>query len=172
MQIHRNLTFSALLTTAIFIAGCGKNDEATEGNAPDSSLASGQDPAATMEYQVSEIESLYPEAYATPSGLHFVVTETGSGPKPQRGQQVTANYHGTLLNGKVFDSSIERGKPFKFTVGIGQVIKGWDEAFLDMKRGEKRTLVLPSELGYGTRGAGPIPPNSILVFDVELIDFE
>lgn len=119
------------------------------------------------------IAERWPEAFATSTGLKYVVTQRGDGQgKPPAGSRVTAHYTGTLLDGTKFDSSVDRGKPFEFEVGRGRVIRGWDEAFLDMTKGEKRTLIIPSELGYGSRGAGgKIPPNATLVFDVELIDF-
>jgi FKBP-type peptidyl-prolyl cis-trans isomerase len=118
------------------------------------------------------IKEKYPNAIATPSGLMYVVTREGKGESPKPGTMVTAHYTGTLLNGKKFDSSVDRGSPFKFPVGAGRVIKGWDEAFLAMKKGEKRTLIIPPHLAYGSRGAGGvIPPNATLIFDVELIDF-
>lgn len=106
----------------------------------------------------------------TDSGLFFKVTKPSDGAKPQKGQSIQAHYEGRLTDGKVFDSSYSRGEPLEFSVGIGQVIRGWDEGLLAMSVGEKRTLVIRPELGYGARGAGGvIPPNAWLVFDVELV---
>jgi peptidylprolyl isomerase len=106
----------------------------------------------------------------TQSGLKYEDIVVGNGPSPQSGQEVTVHYTGTLENGNKFDSSLDRGKPFTFTIGVGQVIKGWDEGVMTMKVGGKRKLVIPPQLGYGARGVGPIPPNSTLVFEVELLD--
>ena len=119
------------------------------------------------------ISERWPDAVTTDSGLMYVVVQKGDGgAKPKQGNLVKAHYTGKLLNGTEFDSSVKRGQPLAFTVGVGQVIKGWDEAFLDMTKGEKRVIIIPSELGYGVRGAGrKIPPNATLVFDVELVDF-
>ena len=104
------------------------------------------------------------------SGLRIIIKENGSGKKPKSGQTISAHYKGYLEDGTVFDSSYQRNKPFEFPVGMGRVIKGWDEGFLDMNVGSKGTLIIPSNLGYGERGAGNmIPPNSTLIFDVELL---
>ncbi len=106
----------------------------------------------------------------TDSGLQYVVIEAGDGASPQTGQRVFVHYVGTLEDGTKFDSSRDRGKPFDFTIGQGQVIKGWDEGVGDMKVGDRRKLIIPPDLGYGARGAGGvIPPNATLIFDVELL---
>lgn len=110
------------------------------------------------------------KAMTTESGLRYEDIVVGTGASPERGQEVTVHYTGTLEDGTKFDSSLDRGQPFKFNIGIGQVIKGWDEGVLTMKVGGKRKLVIPSQLGYGARGAGDvIPPNATLVFEVELL---
>lgn len=112
----------------------------------------------------------------TASGLKYLDVEPGEGASPARGQRCTMHYTGWLwvdeAKGAKFDSSVDRREPFTFVLGVGQVIKGWDEGVAGMKKGGKRTLLIPAELGYGSRGAGGvIPPNATLVFDVELIDF-
>jgi peptidylprolyl isomerase len=109
-------------------------------------------------------------AKTTASGLRYVVTQEGTGATPTKGQTISAHYTGVLTTGEKFDSSRDRGQPFQTQIGVGRVIKGWDEAFLGMKVGEKRVLIIPPDLGYGARGApGAIPPNATLVFDVELM---
>lgn len=97
----------------------------------------------------------------------------GSGASPQKGNEVTVHYTGKFTDGKVFDSSVSRGKPFKFTLGVGQVIKGWDEGVARMKKGEKAVITCPYTHAYGENGMkGVIPPKATLIFDVELIDFK
>lgn len=106
----------------------------------------------------------------TASGLKYSDEVVGTGPTPQRGQTVTVNYTGTLENGKKFDSSLDRGKPADFRIGVGEVIKGWDEGLMTMKVGGKRHFVIPGKLAYGPAGRPPdIPPNATLIFDVELL---
>ena len=110
----------------------------------------------------------------TDSGLEYTDTVVGTGASPQKGKQVTVHYTGRLTDGKKFDSSVDRGQPFKFSIGLGQVIKGWDEGVMTMKVGGKRKLLIPASLGYGARGVGDglIPPNAELHFDVELLGVE
>jgi len=109
-----------------------------------------------------------------PSGLNYVEQQVGTGTEATSGKQVTVQYTGWLDNngakGQKFDSSLDHGQPFTFNLGVGQVIKGWDEGVAGMKEGGKRTLMIPSTLGYGANGAGSvIPPNANLIFDVELV---
>lgn len=97
-------------------------------------------------------------------------TQLGTGREAVKGAKVTVNYEGFLENNQKFDSSIDRGRPFSFVLGAGKVIKGWDQGLMGMKEGGKRTLHIPAELAYGSRSVGTIPPNSNLIFHVELIE--
>jgi peptidylprolyl isomerase len=113
----------------------------------------------------------------TPSGLQIIDTKAGTGASPKTGQICVMHYTGWLYeNGKKgakFDSSVDRGKPFEFPIGMRRVIAGWDEGVATMKVGGKRTLIIPPDLGYGARGAGAvIPPNATLLFDVELLEIK
>ena len=118
-----------------------------------------------------ELENRWPNSVVTDTGLRYVVLKEGEGIKtPQMGTNITVHYTGSLLDGRIFDSSVRRGEPVTFEVG--QVIEGWNQALVTMKKGEKRTLIIPPELGYGVHGIpGVIPPNAYLIFDVELLDF-
>ena len=113
----------------------------------------------------------------TESGLKYLDLKAGDGTSPQAGQRVSVHYSGWLYDenqpdnkGKEFDSSRKKGRPYGFVIGIGSVIDGWDEGVLSMRVGGQRKLIIPSHLGYGEGGMGPIPPNATLVFEVELLD--
>lgn len=113
----------------------------------------------------------------TESGLQYEDIAVGSGASPKKGDRVIVHYTGTLEDGTKFDSSRDRGRPFEFRIGMGQVIKGWDEGVATMKTGGKRKLIIPGDLGYGSRGVQQgstylIPPDATLIFDVELLDIK
>ncbi|HEX3204343.1 MAG TPA: FKBP-type peptidyl-prolyl cis-trans isomerase [Nitrospiraceae bacterium] len=111
------------------------------------------------------------DAVTTESGLKYTDLVPGTGRQAELGDTASVHYTGWLMDGKKFDSSVDRKEPFSFRVGAGQVIKGWDEGVLGMKIGGKRKLIIPPQLGYGARGAGGvIPPNATLTFDVELLE--
>lgn len=110
-------------------------------------------------------------AVKTASGLSYTDIVKGKGGAPTSGKNVTVHYTGWLENGTKFDSSVDRGQPFVFRIGAGEVIPGWDEGVISMRVGGKRKLIIPSPLGYGANGAGGvIPPNATLIFEVELLD--
>ncbi len=130
--------------------------------------------AILLALAVAPMSALAAGEVTTPSGLRIIDVKPGTGPVPQAGQTVTVNYTGWLFvngqKGKKFDSSLDRGEPFSFTIGQGQVIKGWDEGVGTMHVGGKRTLIIPPDLGYGASGAGAdIPPGATLIFEVDLI---
>lgn len=109
----------------------------------------------------------------TASGLRYTDLKAGRGAAAKHGDTVAVHYTGWLENGQKFDSSLDRGTPFEFPLGLGRVIKGWDEGVAGMKPGGKRRLVIPPQLGYGERGAGGvIPPNATLIFEVELLEIK
>ncbi len=126
--------------------------------------------AEEKERQDSELGKLTAGFEETPSGLRYKIIRQGKGAKAKKGQTVSVHYEGALVNGQVFDSSYKRSQPISFKLGVGQVIKGWDEGIGLLAIGEKARFVIPSRLGYGSSGAGGvIPPDAILVFDVELM---
>lgn len=114
-----------------------------------------------------------PTVQGATDSFSMTTIKEGTGEGAKAGQTVTVHYTGTLTDGTKFDSSVDRGRPFSFVLGAGEVIQGWDKGVLGMKVGEKRKLVIPSTLGYGSTGAGGvIPPNATLLFDVEMISFK
>lgn len=130
------------------------------------------DETAKAEQELSEyLKNNNIKTKETASGLNYVITKEGNGEKPNVGTLIKVHYTGKLLDGTVFDSSVNRNEPFQFVLGIGQVIPGWDEALQLLSKGSKAVLYIPYYLAYGDRGAGTIPPFSTLVFEVELIDF-
>jgi peptidylprolyl isomerase len=146
--------FAALGTTS----GCGSSDKP---NAPTTTAA----PSTAAPMKVTGPPT------TTPSGLQYWDIVVGSGPTATPGINVKVHYSGFLTNGQKFDSSRDRGEPFVFSLGSGQVIKGWDEGVAGMNVGGQRQLRIPPQLGYGAAGApGAIPPNATLIFDVELLE--
>jgi peptidylprolyl isomerase len=123
------------------------------------------------EAELAQIASNYPGLTTDANGVQYLIQKQGTGAKPRPGSTVQVRYTGMFLSGEVFDASDAHGGPLEFQAGIGQVIPGWDKSILDMKIGEKRLVVIPPELAYGERGAGngAIPPNSFLVFEMELV---
>jgi peptidylprolyl isomerase len=153
-------------------AGAFKADQAAfDALIRDAASATEAKAKAQRDADLAQINKAYPRALQTSSGLRYIIQKEGSGAKPQAGKTVRVAYKGMFLNGTVFDASDFQGRPLEFRAGTGQVIPGWDEAVMDMKTGEKRLVVIPPELAYGERGAGngAIPPNSFLVFEMELV---
>ena len=126
--------------------------------------------AAEREAKSAELDKLAAGFEETASGLRYQIIQKGSGKKAEKGNQVSVHYKGQLADGTVFDSSYKRNQPLDFQVGVGQVISGWDEGIQLLHVGDKARFVIPSDLGYGSRGAGgAIPPDAVLIFDVELV---
>jgi FKBP-type peptidyl-prolyl cis-trans isomerase len=166
-----------VLAAIAFVARSGLFTRQSPGEPANKYMREAMDTPKTPQFSTEEaavIDEKYGTAQARPSGLRFIVRTPGAGEvTPRRGQEVTVHYEGRLLrDGTKFDSSYDRKEPFRFQVGVGQVIPGWDATILDMKKGEKRTVIIPWWLAYGAQGAPPvIPPKASLVFDIELVDF-
>jgi peptidylprolyl isomerase len=188
------VALASLTISSATYAGCAKSDSQTPATNSNTQSA---DPNQSMSSASTSSESNQPTAQpaapapaametteikpgksgdtiTTPSGLKYIDTKVGTGASPVKGQTITVNYTGTLLNGKTFDSNVDpqfgHVSPFSTAIGVGRVIPAWDEGMLSMKIGGKRRLICPPNLAYGSRGAGAsIPPNSTLIFDVELL---
>ncbi len=174
MTRRLRLFLAAIAAAGLIAAGaCGGDDDDTAPTPTTPSPAATQatpartgTPAATATAGPITLEN----PTVTASGLRYQDLVVGDGPSPQPGQRVTVHYTGYFTDGRKFDSSRDRGQPFTFVLGVGQVIKGWDEGVASMKVGGKRLLYLPANLAYGSRGQGPIPPDTDLIFEVELLD--
>ena len=155
---------------AIFNEGKGKiqeNNKAAVAKIEADKKKKAEEFAANQQKLVDDLKA---GMQVTPSGLYYKITKTTDGIAPQRGDEVAVHYAGKLVDGSEFDSSFKRNQPIDIPIGVGQVIKGWDEGIMLLKEGETATLLIPSELGYGSAGAGGvIPPNAWLIFDVELV---
>jgi len=158
----------ALMFVAVLSACAGQSAKPTEEPAPITESAATPAPTEEPENDYVFIDG---EAITTDSGLQYVITAHGDGATPQPGDIVEVHYTGRFTDGNVFDSSYDREKPLRFTVGMGQVIPGWDEAILRLRVGDKAKLIIPPALAYGEAGVGEdIPPNATLYFEVELLD--
>ena len=163
----------AVLTVGVMAFATACQSSKAKGSASTGSTASTV-AASTASSQSASSKETTGSMVTTASGLEYEDLKIGTGPSPKTGQSVTVNYTGWLFNGgkqgAMFDSSLNPGRtPFTFVIGEGQVIKGWDEGVATMKVGGRRILIIPPDLGYGATGTGPIPPNSTLKFDVELL---
>lgn len=166
------LLLAVILITIALVVRSGMLARKDPGRPMSSAMREAMDTPQLSAEDARVIAEKYPNTTKTPSGLLYIQRTPGTGDRtPRIGDTVTAHYDGRFLDGTQFDSSYQRGQPFTFRVGIGTVVKGWDQAFLSMKKGEKRTLIVPYWLGYGVTGRPGIPPRATLVFEVELIDF-
>ena len=192
-RIIPSVLLLAVMLTAVSFAACGGDDDAvvtpTQAVATTASVgtlagktaagetavgtkAGATTAAATPGSPAAEWAKDMQNATTTPSGLKYVDEVVGTGSAPKVGRSVTVSYIGTFINGTKFDASADHGGTFSFVLGQGNVIKGWDEGVASMKVGGTRLLYVPSALAYGTRGNGPIPPNTDIIFEVKLISVQ
>ena len=166
--------FLSLVIAAFAFVGCQQSKTSESSTSTTETQATTTTPAPTAQTPPAGAAAGGQEV-TMPSGLKYTDMTVGTGATAESGKKVSVHYTGWLQsNNSKFDSSLDHGQPFQFTLGAGQVIKGWDEGVAGMKVGGKRKLVIPSDLGYGPTGTpgGPIPPNATLVFDVELLGVE
>jgi FKBP-type peptidyl-prolyl cis-trans isomerase len=172
------LSITTVLVAVVFISRSGILSRKNPGEPAGKQLRESMDAPQTPQLSAEEnavIAEKFGTATVRPSGLRYIIRAPGTGEAtPRSGQQATVQYEGRLLrDGKKFDSSYDRHEPFTFMAGVGRVIPGLDATIIEMKKGEKRTVIIPWWLGYGTRGAPPlIPPKASLVFEIELLDFQ
>jgi peptidylprolyl isomerase len=171
-EIAMSVGVVAVCVVLLFVSSLFTNNDKTEAIA---SAVNSQPTTINQEtiiaLNINDIDMA--SAVTADSGLKYIDITEGDGTTPEVGQTVTVHYTGVLENGKKFDSSRDRNQPFSFKIGVGQVIKGWDEGVATMSVGGQRQLIIPPDLGYGSRGAGGvIPPNATLIFDVELLGIQ
>jgi FKBP-type peptidyl-prolyl cis-trans isomerase len=175
-----------VLCLGLMVTGCKSREEVPSAQQSQTAAPEAETQTATPEGVQTEEEAMPDDpveaarklgtetdapAVETASGLRYIDVKVGEGVAAESGKTVSVHYTGWLVDGTKFDSSVGRGQPFAFPLGLGQVIKGWDEGVAGMQKGGVRKLIIPSELGYGARGAGGvIPPHATLVFEVQLLD--
>ncbi|MBK9206066.1 MAG: FKBP-type peptidyl-prolyl cis-trans isomerase [Candidatus Obscuribacter sp.] len=183
MKLKISSQLRALLLIAIsgtFVSACSSSEDNSGAKAANTAADSAATTSSSVNSQTTNTpganqmtQPTQTGAVTTPSGLQYEEIVVGNGASPKSGHTVVVHYTGWLTDGTKFDSSVDRGQPFKFQIGQGMVIKGWDEGVMTMKVGGKRKLTIPADLGYGARGAGGvIPPNATLVFEVQLLGLE
>lgn len=167
------LLLGLALATVALVVRTGILARSNPGRPINSAMREALGQSVLPEKDAALLAQQFPDAIVTPNGLRYIVRAPGTGEShPQNGAVVTVNYDARFLDGTKFDASADHGGPFNFVLGTGRVIPGWDDAFRTMKKGEKRTLIIPYWLGYGEKGIrGKIPAKATLVFEVELLDW-